>query len=305
MKVAVTGGTGFLGKSLQRMVPKWTYLSSSDVNLSSLPELCDFLAEGKFDTVIHLAARVGGIKDNIDHPAEFFYENTIMNSNVVHACYKTGIKRLLSTLSTCAFPNRAAFYPFAEEELLAGPPAKTNRSYGFTKRALYIQTLAYREQYGLNYSCISPSNLYGPGDNFDSENSHFVPAMVKKFHEAKNGDTLTFWGNGRPLRQQLFVDDLCVAIPHLLVKHCSDVPLLVVPNENLSIKEMVSACRTIANKDLDIRFEGDSALSGQYRKDGSNRKFKELLPFFKFTSFIDGLRQTYDWYAAESNNNGN
>ncbi len=304
-KVIVTGGSGFLGKRLKAMFPDWIYLSREEVELLFFSDIYRFLESEKPDAVVHLAAKVGGIKDNIENPADFFYENATINSNVIHACYMAGVERVLSALSTCAFPDSVDRYPFTEECLLHGPPAKTNRAYGFTKRALYIQTQAYRDQYGLDYSCFCPSNLYGPGDNFNLETSHFVSAMVRKFYEAKDGDTLTFWGSGKPLRQQLFVDDLCSAILLLLNQHHSDIPLIVAPDMNLSIEEMAHECRTIADKDIEIRFEGNAVLDGQFRKDGSNKKFKELFPSFEFTPFIDGLRQTYDWYATESDNHGN
>jgi len=301
MKVVVTGGGGFVGKRLQLLRPQWIYLSSSDVNLLSYDECLTFFKKEKPDAVVHLAAKVGGIKDNAEHPAEFFYENLTINSNVVHACYCSGVKRLLASLSTCAFPDVVNKYPFSESHFLDGPPAKTNRAYGFTKRALHIQIQSYREQYGLDYSCFCPSNLYGPEDNFHFEKSHFVAACIDKLHKAEEGNLVEMWGTGKPLRQQLFVDDLCRAIPLLLEKHHSSLPLIVAPSENLSIKEMVDLCKAIMNKEVTVKFNG--RLDGQYRKDGDNKAFYNILPHFKFTSFKEGIKQTYDWYAAKSNNN--
>ena len=295
--VVVTGGSGFVGKRLQKVRPDWTYLSSKDVDLRSFYDVWDFLRENKPDAVIHLAGKVGGIKDNAEHPAEFFHQNVMMNTNIVHACYKAGVKRLLASLSTCAFPDVVDKYPFTEEDLLRGPPAETNRAYGFAKRALYVQLQAYRNQYGLDYSCFCPSNLYGPEDNFDEDRSHFVPACIKKIDDAPESHVVEFWGTGTPLRQQLFVDDLCKAIPLLLERHHSDTPLIVAPDENLSIRDMAKLCRAIINKPLSFYFNGQ--LEGQHRKDGSNIKFKELFPDFKFTRFNIGLRKTYEWYKKE------
>jgi len=293
-KVIVTGGSGFVGKRLQKLKPNWVYPTSSQLNLNNYERCVSYLVSEKPDAVIHLAARVGGIKDNSEKPAEFFYQNMTMNTNIVQACYGAGVKRLLASLSTCAFPDVLDVYPFDEEDLLNGPPAKTNRAYGFTKRALYIQIQSYRKQFGLNYSCFCPSNLYGPEDHFDPEKSHFVPASIKKIHEAEDGTTVEFWGTGNPLRQQLYVDDLCKIIPVLLEKHNTDSPLIVAPDENLSIREMATVCRSIIGRKVTFSFNGN--LDGQYRKDGSNAKFKELVPSFFFTPFKEGLQKTYTWY---------
>ena len=218
MNVLVTGGSGFLGQSLKKVYPSWTYLSSKECDLLKQKQTFEYFQDNKPTTVLHLAARVGGIKDNMNKQAEFYYQNTIINTNVLEASRLAGTERVLSSLSTCAFPDRLWHYPFEEEDLFAGPPAVTNFSYGMTKRTLHVQSLAYRQQYRLNYSTFSPSNIYGPGDHFGQESSHFVAALVHKIAEAKDGENLKFWGNGLPLRQQLYVEDLCNIIPILLEK---------------------------------------------------------------------------------------
>ncbi len=157
---------------------------------------------------------------------------------------------------------------------------------------MWVHINSLRKQFGLDYSCFSPSNLYGPEDNFDLETSHFVAAAIRKIHEAT--DEVEFWGTGKPLRQQLFVDDLCRAIPLLLERHHTSDPLIVAPDENLSIEQMITTVSTIINKEITTSFNGK--LDGQYRKDGSNAKFLELCPEFKFTSFIEGIKETYNWY---------
>ena len=297
MKVVVTGGSGFVGKRLRLVHPEWTYLSRKDVDLLSYVECLNYFRKERPDAVIHLAAKVGGIKDNSDHPADFFYQNLTINSNVVHACYVAGVKRLLASLSTCAFPDVVQEYPFSEADFLDGPPNPANRGYGFTKRALHIQIQSYRQQHGLEYSCFCPSNLYGPEDNFHSEKSHFVPAMIKKFHEARQGDTVEFWGTGKTLKQQLYVDDLCLIIPQLLEKHRSDLPLIVAPHENMTVSELIQVTLPIANKNLKVTFNGK--LEGQYRKDGSNSELLKLCPSFSFTPFKEGVRKTYKWYEKK------
>lgn len=297
MKVLVTGGSGFVGNRLKHIKPDWIYLSSKDVDLTLLDECCDLISMHKPDAVVHLAARVGGIKDNLDNPAEFFYTNVSMNTNIVHACYKNNVPRLLASLSTCIFPDKLNRYPFTEEDVFLGAPTKSNFSYGYSKRSLLVQINAYREQYGLNYSTFSPSNLYGPEDNFDNDKSHFVPAMIRKILSAKDGDDVVFWGTGTPLRQQLYVDDLCSLIPKLLTVHNTNSPIIVCPDQNLSIDEMIQTCLSITHKQVNIVFNQQN--DGQFRKDGSNKKLKELIPNVRFTIFEEGLNNTIQWYKKQ------
>jgi GDP-L-fucose synthase len=292
--VLVTGGTGFVGTRLEKQNPNWKFLSSKDCDLTNYSDVYNLLVSEKPDSILHLASKVGGIKENSTRQADFYDINTCINTNVLKAAHKAGINRVLSCLSTCAFPDVVNTYPFVEEDILSGPPAKTNFTYGYTKRALLVQTNAYRQQYGVNYSTFCPSNIYGPNDNFDLESSHFVPAMIRKIYEAKEGDTVEFWGTGSPLRQQLYVDDLGKIIPFLLKNHNTDIPLIVSPDQNLSIKEMIEILLNNIEKDVKIVFNGK--LDGQYRKDGSNKKFKELYGDFEFTKFENGVLKTYEWY---------
>jgi len=294
MKVLVTGGSGLVGKHLKEKKPEWVYVSSKDYDLTREYYTRGMFYEIRPDAVVHLAAKTGGIKASAKNQEEFFYKNTMINTNVVKQAVEGKVPRLLAALSTCAFPDTLQRYPFAERDIFSGPPAKTNFSYGYSKRMLHIQCMASREQHGLNYSTFAPSNLYGPGDNFDFETSHFVAAMIRKLHEAKNGDTIEFWGTGRPLRQQLYVDDLVNLIPILLERHNSADPIIVAPRQNLSIKEMVDTCLKISGKDVKYIFNGK--LEGQHRKDGSNQKLLNLIGGLEFTTIEDGLGKTYEWY---------
>jgi GDP-L-fucose synthase len=301
VNVLVTGGSGFLGKSLQKAQPSWTYLSSKQCDLTNQKQTFEYFQDNKPKAVLHLAARVGGIRDNMKNQGEFYYQNTMINTNVLEASRAAGVKRVLSSLSTCAFPDRLWYYPFHEEDLFSGPPAVTNFSYGMTKRALHSQSLAYRQQYKLNYSTFSPSNIYGPGDHFGKEGSHFVAALVYKIANASDGDRLKFWGTGLPLRQQLYVDDLCGIIPVLLEKHNTSEPIIVAPNENLTILEMVKTLAEQSNKKIRVSFSGET--SGQFRKDGSNVKLKSLLGNYNFTTFKEGVMKTYEWYLKNGDIN--
>ena len=293
-KILVTGGTGFLGRRLKLYKPNWIYLSSSDCNLLNYHDVKDYLEELKPSAIVHLAARVGGIKDNIQNQADFYLQNTLINTNLIHAAHVTGINRVLSSLSTCAFPNKVDKYPFKENQLFNGPPVDTNFAYGMTKRMLHVSSISYRKQYGRNYSTFCPSNIYGPQDHFNKEASHFVAALVHKIAIANDGATVKLWGTGCPMRQQLYVDDLCRIIPLLLEKHNSDVPLIVAPYENLTIREMSESLIKQIDKCVKIEFNGK--MDGQFRKDGDNSELINLVGDFKFTSFKKGIKKTFNWY---------
>lgn len=290
----VLGGSGFVGRRLNFQRPHWNYISSADCDLKDPGATRELFEDIKPKAVIHLAGRVGGIKDNATHQAEYYYENVMINTNVVHQAYLSGIGRLLASLSTCAYPDNMETYPFSEEDFLCGPPAYTNFSYGYAKRMLHIQCQAYRKQYGVNYSTFCPTNIYGSGDHFGSSSSHFVAALITKIAKAKDGDTIELWGTGTPLRQQLYVDDLCEIIPMLLEKHNSDEPLIVAPNENLSIKEMTRILLSQVHKNIETVY--NNKLNGQFRKDGNNKRLKEIIGNYHFTTFQEGVLKTYDDY---------
>ena len=299
MKVLVTGGNGFIGKNLQAVRPDWAYVSSQDYNLVSQDECLQMFKDIDPEAVIHLAARVGGIKENSENQADFFHKNVTINNNVLHCAYLSGVNRVLSSLSTGAFPNVVSQYPFCEENLFDGPPAPTNFSYGFSKRMLHVQSISYREQYGLNFSTFCPSNLYGPEDHFDTESSHFVASLISKVARSNSGDIINLWGKGKPFRQQLFSSDLCKIIPKLLDSHNTKLPIIVAPDQNLSIEEMANFLIKASGKNLKVKFNQN--LDGQFRKDGSNKRLRELIDNFKFTSFEKGVNETYEWYCGRMN----
>ena len=299
MKVLVTGGSGFLGKRLKMCEPTWQYVSSKDYDLINPIEVKQMFKEIRPDAVVHLAARVGGIKDNAENQALFYYQNVMMNTNIIQEAYLAGIPRVLSSLSTCAFPDKLEHYPFSEKDFHKGSPTETNFPYGYSKRMLHVQSVAYRKQYGMNYSTFCPSNLYGPQDHFGSSSSHFVAALVHKFANLCDNKVIELWGTGTPLRQQLYVDDLCEIIPILLERHNSDIPLIVAPNENLSVHKM-SQIITEVDKKRSVSFTFNGKLDGQYRKDGDNSMFLDLVGGYNFTSFREGIDKTYKWYIENT-----
>jgi GDP-L-fucose synthase len=297
-KVLVTGGSGFLGKCLRDHKPEWVYISSKDCDLLSFEETYRFLSYEKPDEVLHLAALVGGIKDNSERQADYFFKNVMINTNLLEACRRLGIKRVLSSLSTCAFPDNTHKYPFSESEFFQGPPAKTNFSYVISKRMLHVASCAYRQQYNLNYSTFCPSNIYGPHDHYGEEKSHFIASLITKVYQAVDNSTIELWGTGNPLRQQLYVKDLCKIIPILLEKHNSELPIIVSPHENLSIDTMAKTLIKKIDKHINIKY--NNKLDGQYRKDGDNANLLKIIGNYKFTKFADGIHKTYQWYRENT-----
>lgn len=290
-KVLVTGGTGFVGQNLQQFQPDWTYISSRDFDLESIDECRQMIKSFRPDAIVHLAGKVGGISANASNQASFFDRNLIINFNVLRASREYGVKRLLAALSTCCFPKEVDSYPMREKDMLAGPPEPTNFSYAMAKRILYAQVMAYRSE-GLNWSCFTPSNIYGPHDNFNSKDSHFVAALVSKRDQS-------FLGTGEPRRQQLFVKDLCKIIPRLLeLGPCPD-NIIVAPPENLSIKEMINIFSEVTGKCKNPKFSG--SLDGIMNKECSSELLYSVLgEKFYFTPFKEGIKETYDWYVKNA-----
>ena len=294
MKILVTGGSGMVGKSLKKILPEATYLSSKECDLKNEEEVKSLMNNNEFDTVIHLAAKVGGIIDNINKPDDYFVDNIQMNTNIVKWSRITGVKRFIGILSTCIYPDKVISYPMTEDMLHQGPPTPTNFSYGYAKRCLAVQIDACNKQYGTKYQYLTPCNLYGENDKF-GDNSHFIAALVKKIvkMEKDGNSTLELFGTGKPLRQFMYSDDLAWVIKECLDKNIYE-SFNVATEENLSIREMVDIALKSCNlKNTQLVFD-KTKPDGQYRKDVSIEKLKGLLPNFKTLSLNKGIKKVYD-----------
>lgn len=292
--ILVTGGSGMVGKSLQKIIPNADYYSSNQLNLLNEKEVEFHMKRKKYDVVIHLAAKVGGIIDNINKPVDYFEENLIMNTNIVKWSHLTSVKRFIGILSTCVYPDKVDKYPMKEEMLHQGPPTPTNFSYGYAKRCLAVQIDAYNKQYGTKYQYLTPCNLYGENDKF-GENSHFIAALVKKIvkMEKEGGNKLELFGTGKPLRQFMHSDDLAWVINECLEKNIYE-SFNVATEENLSIREMAEiALESCGLENVKIVFDSTKP-DGQYRKDVSIDKLKGLLPKFKTLPLVEGIKKVYD-----------
>lgn len=289
-----------VGRSLKQYLPNAAYISSKDYDLTSEYDVSKMFETLKPSVVIHLAAKVGGIIDNITKPAEYFDDNILMNTLLLKYSLKYNVTRFIGILSTCVYPNEVKNYPMVESDLHLGPPAKTNFSYGYAKRLLAVQIDAYNQQYNTKYQYLIPCNLYGEYDKY-GDNSHFVAALIKKIHNAKvnNHNKIVLFGDGTPLRQFIHSDDLAYIIKYCLDNNIYD-NMNVAIDKNLSIAEMAQ----IALKACDagyIKIEYDVAKpNGQYRKDVSVNLLKEKIPSFNPIDLYSGIKKTYN-YLIENN----
>ena len=294
VRILVTGGSGMVGKSLKKFLPNATYLSSKDFDLTKEVDVVRMYDSYKPNVVIHLAAKVGGIIDNINKPSDYFSDNVMMNTILVDKAREFGVERFIGILSTCIYPDKVDTYPMTEEMLHQGPPTPTNFSYGYAKRCLAVHIDACNKQYGTKYQHLTPCNLYGENDKF-GENSHFIAALVKKIvkMEKKGKDTLKLFGTGKPLRQFMHSDDLAWVIKECLDKNIYE-SFNVATEENLSIRNMAEIALDSCNlKKVKLTFD-KTKPDGQYRKDVSIEKLKGLLPNFKTLLLSEGIKKVYD-----------
>tara|TARA_R110000851_G_scaffold329195_1_gene500834 strand:- start:118 stop:1023 length:906 start_codon:yes stop_codon:yes gene_type:complete len=297
MSILVTGGTSTIGKHLKEFLPDAKYVSSSMFDLTRQDDVYRMFADIKPTIVIHLAATVGGIQDNINYPDRYLEENVLMNTFVTRQAMKSGVKRFIGILSTCIYPDKlsADQYPMTEDMLHLGPPAPTNFGYGYSKRLLGVQIDTYRKQYkDIHYSYITPCNLYSEYDDFHNDGkAHFVTALLQKIKNAVNTGSkeLNLFGTGTPLRQFIHSKDVARIINRCITSDLYE-NFNVADSECLSIRELAETTLRALDIDLELKFD-TSKPDGQYRKDVSNKKLLEFFPDFKFTSFEDGIRLVY------------
>ena len=291
MKILITGGNGMVGKHLQEILPNARYIGSEECDLTSWKEVEYMMFLNPPEHLIHLAAKVGGIQDNISKPAEYFDDNILINTHILKASKQFNVQRFTGILSTCIYPDVVKKYPMKEKDMFLGPPTKSNFSYGYAKRSLAVQIDAYNKQYGTKYNYLIPCNLYSEHDNFNNESKmHFMTALLKKIKSSK--ETLNLLGTGKPLRQFMYAGDLAKIIKGVIDNDITD-SFNVAPSENLSIDEMANISLNILNKNLKIKYSKPE-LDGQFRKDVCNKKLLTYFPNFKFTSFEEGIKKVYN-----------
>ena len=298
MRILITGGTGMVGSAFKNIDTNHdlVLVGSADYDLKWPFHVHSMLNDHQPDAIIHLAAKVGGVKGNSDYMADFFHENILINANVLDAAKDVGVPKVLSLLSTCIYPDNPT-YPLTEDQIHGGEPHQSNFGYAYAKRMLEVHSRAIRKQYGLNYITAVPNNIYGPYDNFDLENGHVVPAIFRKLWEAKiNESTPIFWGSGMPLREFTYSLDVARALLLLLENYEGEEPVNIGTTGEISIFDLVKKVSTSLGLET-LTTEWDiSKPEGQYRKPSSNQNFLNMFPDFKYTEIEIGLQQTADWF---------
>jgi GDP-L-fucose synthase len=275
VKILITGGSGMIGQASKEVLPDAIYVSSKDCDLRDAESTQKLYKRHKPDQVIHLAAKVGGIAANSNYLADFYTENMRINTNVLQGAHLSGVKKVVSMLSTCIYPDKAK-YPLTESQIHRGPPHYSNYAYAYAKRMLDIQSQAYRDQYGCNFITAVPNNLYGEYDNFHLENSHLIPAIIRKVYEAKQNKTdVTLWGSGAPLREFTYSKDLARIVVLLLEEYDGRYPINVGNTAEYSVKQVAKTISEILDFKGEILWD-TSRPSGQFRKPSDNSKFIEL-----------------------------
>ena len=304
MRILVTGGTGLVGSGVRAVLSEypdisaeWHFVRSRDANLCDPAQTNQLFERIRPTHVLHLAAKVGGLFSNMRQKVDFFRDNMAMTLNITDACHRYGVRKLVSCLSTCIFPDDTS-YPITESMIHAGPPHSSNYPYAYAKRMIDVLNSAYSEQYGLTFTSVIPTNIYGPHDNYHLEDAHVIPALIHKCHLAKQAGTpFVVSGSGTPLRQFLFSEDLGRLLVWAILNYEETSPLILSVDETAEIS-IGDVARTIAHE---MGFTGDivfdtSRPDGQFKKTASNATLRSLLPNFQFTPIQAGLRASIRWF---------
>jgi len=301
--VTVTGGAGFLGRFVIEKLEAYEGVEvfvprRRDYNLTEKPDVLRMLEDSRPDLVIHLAAVVGGIGDNQGNPGKFFYDNLMMGVQLIEESRLHGVKKFLATGTVCAYPKFTPV-PFKEDDLWNGYPEETNAPYGLAKKMMLVQSQAYRRQYGFNSIFVLPANLYGPGDKFDLETSHVIPALIRKCIEARNlgAGFVEVWGSGDASRDFLYVADCAEGIVKAAALYNDGDPVNLGNGREVTIKDLVEIIARLAGFEGEIRWQSEKP-DGQPRRQLDTTRAWERFGFRAQTSLEEGLRRTIDWYET-------
>ncbi|MDP2966053.1 MAG: GDP-L-fucose synthase [Pelolinea sp.] len=305
-RVCVTGGAGFLGKVVVRKLRergvKDVFIPNiEDYDLVKLEDINRMLNDTNANMIIHLAAQVGGIGANREHPAEFFYNNLVMGVQLMHRAWETGVEKFVAIGTICAYPKFTPV-PFNEANLWDGYPEETNAPYGLAKKMLLVQAQAYRQQYGYNAIFLLPVNLYGPGDNFNPKSSHVIPALIRKCIEANEAglEEIEVWGDGSPTREFLYIEDAAEGILLAAEKYNGPEPVNLGSGYEISIKDLVELIARLAGYKGSLIWD-TSKPNGQPRRALDTNRARNYFGFQAKMGFEEGLKNTIEWYRANRN----
>lgn len=301
-RVVVTGGSGFLGSHVTRLlqereadvfVPR-----RKDYDLTEQADTRQLMRDAEPEVVIHLAAEVGGIGANRANPGRYFYANAAMGLNVIEESRRSGVRKVVQVGTVCSYPKFTPV-PFHEDDLWNGYPEETNAPYGIAKKSLLVMLQAYRTQYGLNGIYLLPVNLYGPGDNFDLETSHVIPALIRKFVEARDRSEpfVEVWGTGSASREFLYVEDAAEAIVLATERYDDPDPVNVGAGREVLIRDLVSMIKDLTGFDGNVVYDR-SKPDGQPRRMLDTSRARERFGFVARTDLTDGLRKTIEWWQT-------
>jgi len=296
MRILITGANGMVGKCLKKLIPEAVTPNSKELDLTDSSNVIKYFEDNKFDYVIHLAAHVGSLHDNIENSTDYFNNNILMNTLVTKYSFESGVKNFLGILSTCIYPNDIKEFPIKERQLHLGAPHPSLMSYAYAKRSHAVQLDAYKERFGVNYNYLIPCNLYGIVSKSHEKRSHFVNDLIFKIIDSEKNkrDYITLFGDGTPLRQFMHASDLAKII-HLYVSSKCNSSFNVAPDNNMSIASIAKIAITVCNNKLKIKYDS-SKPNGQYRKDVDTSIFKSQIKDFKFKTLKQGIREIYDYY---------
>jgi len=308
MRVLVTGGTGMVGRCINDIVnneynnKNFTFIGSKDCDLTDRKEVLKYFNNNKFDYIIHLAANVGGLYKNMNDGINMFSDNIKINENILEACYKYDIRKGIFCLSSCIYPKSPSKFPMDESMIHESPPHMSNEGYAYSKRMLELQCRQYNETYGTNYICLIPVNLYGPYDNFNIEDGHFIPSLMHRWYSNKlkcdvHIENYVIYGSGKPLRQFIYAPDFARLILMVLLggEYLDNKPMIC-SNDEVDIKTMALNVAEVMNINNDDIILDTNKSDGCMRKTVSNMKLQHYYPNFKFTEHKTGLKETYKWF---------
>lgn len=307
-KVVVTGGAGFLGRFVVEKLRRFPEVSvfvprRADYDLIEKDNIVRLLEEQQPDLIVHLAAVVGGIGYNKANPGRFFYENLMMGAQLIEQARVFGVAKFVALGTVCAYPKFTPV-PFSETDLWNGYPEETNAPYGLAKKMMLVQSQSYRQQYGFNSIFLLPANLYGPGDNFDLETSHVIPALIRKCVEAREAGArfIEAWGTGTSSREFLYVEDCAEAIVRAAALYDESEPVNIGSAREITIRELLETVARVTGFDGEIRWDA-SKPDGQPRRNLDTSRAFEKFGFRATTDLETGLRRTYEWYRRSAANN--